>query len=114
MHSNETKQSGSDVMTRRAALRSAALLLAAPFLVAFPSCKALNESPNNTRYWFPTLAPPTKKEQEMRRRHFPEGCDPYVDANVGPRSFDTRPRGWYDQRAKTSDVLGEYPDVDYD
>ncbi len=79
-----------------------------------PSCKALNESPNNKKFWFPTIAPPTEKEKAMRRANFPEGCDPFVDANVGPRSFDTRPAGWRDQRSKTSDVFGAYPDVSYD
>lgn len=81
---------------------------------ALPACKAMNESPNNKHYWFPTLAPPTKLEREMRQYNYPEGGDPYVDANVGPRSFDTRPRGWTDQRSKTTEVTGEYPDVVYD
>lgn len=89
-------------------------LLAVLILTPFSGCKALNESPRNERFWFPTLAPPTKKEQEMRRYNYPEGGDPFVDASVGPRSFDTRPRGWTDQRSKTSDVLGTYPDVSYE
>ncbi|MBQ9874080.1 MAG: hypothetical protein IJM30_06425 [Thermoguttaceae bacterium] len=90
------------------------LLLATALLVSFPSCKTLNESPKNERFWFPTLMPPTQKEREMRAYNYPEGGDPYVDANVGPRSFNTRPRGWADQRSKTADVMGEYPDVNYD
>jgi hypothetical protein len=95
-------------------LTLSALALTAFLLVSFSGCKTLNESPDNDRIWFPTLSPPTKKEQEMRRHNYPEGGDPYVDANVGPRTFDTRPRGWTDQRAKTSDVMGAYPDVNYD
>lgn len=98
----------------RKARRAALMALLASLLAACPSCKSLNESPNNTRYWFPTLAPPTKAEQDMRRYNYPEGGDPFVDANVGPRSFNTRPRGWEDQRSKTSDVVGQYPDVVYE
>ena len=50
----------------------------------------------------------------MRSYNYPEGGDPFVDAEVGPKTFNTRPRGWFDQRSKTSDVLREYPDVEYD
>ena len=76
--------------------------------------RAAAESPQNERFWFPTLAPPTQKEREMRSYNYPEGGDPFVDAEVGPKTFNTRPRGWFDQRSKTSDVLREYPDVEYD
>ena len=82
--------------------RAAAGLLLAALLL--PGCKT----------WFPTLAPPTQKEREMRSYNYPEGGDPFVDAEVGPKTFNTRPRGWFDQRSKTSDVLREYPDVEYD
>ncbi|MBQ1864298.1 MAG: hypothetical protein II561_08725 [Thermoguttaceae bacterium] len=93
-------------------VRAAAGLLLAALLL--PGCKTLNESPQNERFWFPTLAPPTQKEREMRSYNYPEGGDPFVDAEVGPKTFNTRPRGWFDQRSKTSDVLREYPDVEYD
>lgn len=99
--------------TRRAFLGACFVALTSATLNAI-GCKTLNEDPRNQRIWFPTLAPPTKKEREMRNHNFPEGGDPYVDANVGPRSFDTRPRGWTDQRAKTHDVTNTYPDVYYD
>lgn len=65
-----------------------------------PGCKTLNEDPNNNRFWFPTIMPPSKKERELRNR-YAEGGDPYVDANSGPRSFNTRPRGCTDQRSRT-------------
>ena len=93
-------------------VRAAAGLLLAALLL--PGCKTLNESPQNELFWFPTLAPPTQKEREMRSYNYPEGGDPFVDAEVGPKTFNTRPRGWFDQRSKTSDVLREYPDVEYD
>ena len=99
---------------KRRLVRLSVLTLVAALVASFSGCKAMNESPKNERFWFPTLAPPTQKEQEMRRRYYPEGADPFVDATVGPRSFDTRPRGWQDQRSKTSDVFGTYPDVYYD
>ena len=95
-------------------LRVAVAMTLIPTLLSFTGCKMLNESPKNNRIWFPTIAPPTKKEQEMRRYNYPEGGDPYLDSNVGPKMFDTRPRGWTDQRSKTAEVLGEYPDVNYD
>lgn len=95
-------------------VRWGVLTCVAALIASFSGCKAMNESPKNERFWFPTIAPPTPKEQEMRRHNYPEGADPFVDANVGPRSFDTRPRGWQDQRSKPSDVFGTYPDVYYD
>ena len=77
------------------------------FLLAssFCGCKSLNDDPRNDRYWFPTLEPPSKAEKAARAMNFPDGGDPFVDAEVGPRSFNTRPRGWDIQRAKTTDVL---------
>ncbi len=69
-------------------------------------CKSLNENPKNERFWFPTLEPPSKAEKAARAANFPDGGDPFVDAEVGPRSFNTRPRGWEIQRSKTADVQG--------
>ncbi|MBQ9372081.1 MAG: hypothetical protein IJU03_07815 [Thermoguttaceae bacterium] len=74
-------------------------------------CKAMNENPNNDRIWFPTLAPPSATEREARSRHFLDGGDPYLDAQVGPRSLDTRPRSWDISRSRTSATLGVAPDV---
>lgn len=76
-------------------------------------CKALNENPKNTRYWFPALCPPSREERELRAKNFPEGGDPYVDAEVGPKSISARPRGWDIQRSKTSTTFGVVPD-DYE
>lgn len=89
-------------------------LVAASIVAAAPNlgCRAMNEDRNNTCVWFPTLFPPTDEEEAARRVNFPEGGDPFVDAEVGPRSFNTRPRGCEFQRSKTADVLGVYPDVD--
>ena len=76
-------------------------------------CRALNENPE-VGCWFPTLIPPSDGEKRARALRFPEGGDPYVDAQVGPRSFDTRPKGWDVQRSKVSNTLGVLPDVSYD
>ncbi len=73
---------------------------------ALCGCKSLNENPKNERFWFPTLEPPSKAEKAARSASFPDGGDPFVDAEVGPRSFNTRPRSWDIQRSKTTDVLG--------
>lgn len=77
--------------------------------LVLPGCKTLNEDPKNDRFWFPTIAPPSKKERELRGR-YAEGGDPYVDANVGPKSFNTRPKGCTDQRSRTyyDDEIGGY------
>jgi len=79
---------------------------------SFCGCKSLNENPANERFWFPTLEPPSKAEKAARASNFPDGGDPFVDAEVGPRSFNTRPRGWEIQRSKTTDVLGGVSDSD--
>ena len=63
---------------------AAGILLAGLLL---PGCKTLNESPQNERFWFPTLAPPTQKEREMRSYNYPEGGDPFVGAEVGPKTL---------------------------
>lgn len=76
------------------------------FVSLLCGCKSLNKDPKNDRIWFPTLDPPSKAEKSARAINFPEGGDPFVDAEVGPRSFNTRPRGWDIQRSKTTDSLG--------
>ena len=90
-----------------------AACVSATFAVSFlaAGCKAMNENPNNDRVWFPTLAPPSSAEREARSRHFLDGGDPYLDAQVGPRSLDTRPRTWDISRSRTSATLGVAPDV---
>ncbi len=76
---------------------------------AFSGCAALNEDPNNDRYWFPTLRPYTEEERAARARTFPEGGDPYCDAEVGPRSISPRPFGWDVQRSKTYSSTAVFP-----
>lgn len=98
----------------RVGMRVALLTLTCLMATLALGCRALNENPNNKRYWFPTLAVPTAEEKAARAYNFPEGGDPYVDAQVGPKSFDTRPRGWDVQRGKTANTLGVLPDVSYD
>lgn len=85
-------------MSRRAFFAATCATLA-PIVAG---CKTLNEDPNNKWCWFPTLLPPSKEEREARAKTFPDGGDPYVDAEVGPKCFDTRPRGWDVSRSKTS------------
>jgi len=80
---------------------------------ALCGCKSLNYNPKNDRFWFPTLEPPSNVEKAARAANFPDGCDPFVDAEVGPRSFNTRPRGWEIQRSKTTEVLGGSSNLDY-
>jgi hypothetical protein len=77
-------------------------------------CAALNENPNNDRFWFPTLRAPSAEERAMRASTFPDGGDPYMNANIGPRSLSTRPIGWEVQRSFPSQVYDVHPDVDYD
>ena len=77
-------------------------------------CKSLNEDPRNERFWFPTLEPPSQQEREARSRTFVDGGDPYVDAQVGPRSLDTRPRGWDISRSRTAACLNVAPDINED
>lgn len=81
---------------------------------AFVGCAALNENPNNDRFWFPTLRAPSAEERAARARTFPEGGDPYCDAEVGPRSISPRPFGWDVQRSKpsTSQPLPVLPEVE--
>ncbi|MBR6388479.1 MAG: hypothetical protein IKS14_09510 [Thermoguttaceae bacterium] len=81
-----------------------------PTLALCVGCKSLNEDPKNDRIWFPTLCPPSESEKAARARTFPEGGDPYLDAQVGPKSFDTRPRGWDISRSRTASSFGELPD----
>ena len=100
--------------TNRRAARAACLGCVAMALALAAGCKALNENPNNDRFWFPTLCPPSAQEREARAATFLDGGDPYLDAQVGPRSFDTRPRGWEVSRSRTSYVSNVAPDVDYD
>ena len=102
-HSNSPLH-GAKRFATLALLAGAATLLGA-------GCKAMNENPNNERFWFPTLAPPTAAEREARASKFLDGGDPYLDAQVGPRSFDTRPRTWDISRSRTSQVVGEAPDI---
>ena len=100
---NKETQTGN--VTRRAFIATAFAALATSC-----GCKAWNENPNNKRFWFPTLCPPSREEQELRAMNFPEGGDPYVDAEVGPRSLATRPRGWDMQRPRTSTTAWEVSD----
>lgn len=88
--------------------------LASGALCAFSGCAALNENPNNDRFWFPTLRAPSAEERAMRASTFPDGGDPYINANIGPRSLSTRPIGWEVQRSFPSQVYDVHPDVDYD
>jgi hypothetical protein len=88
--------------------------LVAGGLGGFSGCKALNENPNNDRFWFPTLRAPSAEERAMRASTFPDGGDPYVNANIGPKSLSTRPIGWEVQRSFPSQVYDVHPDVDYD
>ena len=97
-------------VTRRAALS----YLSGALTLGLVGCKSLNDDPNNTRFWFPTLLPPTKEERDARASQFPDGGDPYLDAEVGPRSLNTRPRGWADSRSRTSNSFGVVPDVEED
>lgn len=78
-------------------------------LSAFAGCAALNENPNNDRYWFPTLRPYTDAERAARAQTFPDGGDPYCDAEVGPRSISPRPFGWDVQRSKTYATGNVFP-----
>ncbi|MBQ5788661.1 MAG: hypothetical protein IIW01_00085 [Thermoguttaceae bacterium] len=88
--------------------------LASGALCALSGCQALNENPNNDRFWFPTLRAPSAEERAMRASTFPDGGDPYINANIGPRSLSTRPIGWEVQRSFPSQVYDVHPDVDYD
>ena len=94
--------------TRRAFIATAFAALAASC-----GCKSLNENAENIRFWFPSLVPPSREERELREQNFPEGGDPYVDAEVGPKSISARPRGWDMQRPRTSTTFGVVPD-DYE
>ncbi|MBQ6827861.1 MAG: hypothetical protein IJO46_07585 [Thermoguttaceae bacterium] len=88
--------------------------LASAALCGVSGCAALNENPNNDRFWFPTLRAPSAQERAMRASTFPDGGDPYMNANIGPKSLSTRPIGWEEQRSFPSQVYDVHPDVDYD
>ena len=94
--------------------RAAFATLALGTVCGAAGCAALNENPNNDRFWFPTLRAPSAEERAMRASTFPDGGDPYINANVGPRSLSTRPIGWEVQRSFPSQVYDVHPDVDYD
>lgn len=88
--------------------------LASGILGGLSGCASLNENPNNDRFWFPTLRAPSAQERAMRAATFPDGGDPYMNANIGPKSLSTRPIGWEVQRSFPSQVYDVHPDVDYD
>ena len=111
MYSTKDSEPGKRADSRK---RVATLLCGVAIASFAVGCKALNEDPRNERIWFPTLCPPSQAERELRARTFPEGGDPYLDAQVGPRSFDTRPRGWDISRSRTSVSVGELPVVEDD
>lgn len=82
-------------------------------LLAPTGCQSLNENPNNKHYWFPALFPPSREEKEARDNVFHGNADPYLDAEVGPRSFNTRPRGWEFQRERSASMQDMYTSEGY-
>lgn len=73
-------------------------------------CETMNNNPENKRFWYPSLQTPNYLNEEAQSV-YTEGCDPYLDPTVGPRSLQARGAGYDLPRSRTTQILGSQPVV---
>ncbi|MGI5831342.1 MAG: hypothetical protein ACOX6D_02250 [Thermoguttaceae bacterium] len=75
-------------------------------LLGAAGCQSLNDDPNNTRVWFPSLVAPGHLNP-AHEKGYPDGTDPYPNANIGTDSMQMRPHGYDMPRNWNANVVGD-------
>ena len=68
-------------------------------------CQSLNDNLNNKRVWFPSFVEPGYLNP-AHENGYPDGTDPYPNANIGTSSFQSRPYGYDLPRNWNAEVTG--------
>ena len=86
--------------------KSIVLVILATALLGAAGCQSLNDDPNNRCCWFPSLIAPGYLNP-THEKGYPDGTDPYPNANIGTRDMQMRPRGYDMPRSWNADVTGD-------
>ncbi len=86
--------------------KSIVFAILATALLGAAGCQSLNDDPNNRCCWFPSLIAPGYLNP-AHEKGYPDGTDPYPNANIGTRGMQMRPRGYDMPRSWNADVTGD-------
>ena len=92
------------IFRRFVSVKSGLILLVAGLLFT-GGCQNLNEDVNNKCVWFPSFVEPGYLNP-YHESGYPDGTDPFPNANIGPKSLQARPFGYDLPRSWNADVTG--------
>ena len=75
-------------------------------LLGAVGCESMNNDPKNTCVWFPSLIAPGYLNP-AHEKGYPDGTDPYPNANIGTSSMQMRPQGYDMPRSWNAEVTGD-------